>query len=98
MSDHDFVKSMAIQNRQRMVATVMNWFDKEIAPQLPANVRSQLSSKFRSKVMQAVGAYHDVTLDMLKASIDDGSIINESALSLLQQIHVDQQRLLDKVG
>lgn len=98
MSDHEFVKAMAIQNRQRMVATVMNCIEKEIAPRLPANERSQLISRFRTRVMQAVGAYHDVTLDMLKASIADGSMTNEVALSLLQQIHVDQQKLLDKVS
>ena len=42
---------------------------------------------FRDKVLASIGAYHDTCLDMLKASVDDGAVVNAEALELLRDIH-----------
>jgi hypothetical protein len=42
---------------------------------------------FREKVLASVGVYHDTCLDILKASVNDGSVVNAEALTLLTDIH-----------
>lgn len=94
MSNNDFVKSLAIEQRRRLVASVMECFEKKVVPSVPTAVRNQVAKEFRDKVMSSVGQYHDFVLDCLKASVNDGTITNEAALDLLQQIHQGQQALL----
>lgn len=94
----DFVRSLAIQQRKRLVAGLMEHFEKRIAPALPANVRSQAVREYREKVLQSVGQYHDFVLDCLKASISDGSLVNDEAMRLLAQVHESQRRLLLHTG
>ncbi len=96
MSDNTFVKNLAIEQRRRLVASVMECFEKKVMPSVPTAVRNQVAKEFRDKVMSSVGQYHDFVLDCLKASVDDGSVTNEAALALLQSIHQGQQALLQK--
>lgn len=80
----DFVRSMLIERRKRLVGSVMVYLERQVYPKLSKPEQAQL----RDKIMVEVGAYHDVCLDILKASVDDGTIIvNEEALRLLQDIH-----------
>lgn len=93
----EFVRNMAIEQRRRLVAGVMEHFEKKVAPAIPLGVRNQVAKDFREKVMSAVGQYHDVVLDMLKSSVVDGSVMNEEALGLIRDIHITQQRMLTNV-
>ena len=86
---NEFVRNFAIEQRKRLVGSIMTHAERSLYPHLPPEVQRE----FRDKVMAAVGAYHDATLDMLKASISDGSVVNERALELLQEIHTGTQRL-----
>jgi hypothetical protein len=79
----DFIKNLAIEQRRRLVGSILEYAEQRVYPHIP--VAEQRA--FRQKVLTAVGAYHDMTLDMLKASVSDGTVVNERALELLEQIH-----------
>lgn len=80
---HDFARALAVEQRRRLVGSLMEFAERQLYPHLTR----ELQQAFRQKVMQSVGSYHDLMLDMLKASINDGSVVNEEALSLLEEIH-----------
>lgn len=79
----DYVKRVLIERRKRLVGTVMGHAERVIYPQIS---RSQQDA-FRDCVLAAVGSYHDVVLDLLSASIDDGGLVNEEALRKLDDLH-----------
>jgi hypothetical protein len=83
----DFVKDMAIRQRRRLVAAMMEHFERKIYGQLPLDTRSEISQEFRAKVMAAVGQYHDVVLDLLGVGVAEGTVFNQEAFELLQSIH-----------
>lgn len=79
-----FVRNLITEQRNRMFAAIMGYAERNLYRYLPDKERAA----FRQKVATAVGAYHDVVLDCLKASVDDGSVVvNEAGLELLQEIH-----------
>lgn len=88
MGQQDFVRNLTIQQRKRLVAQLMEHFEKRVCPALPAPVRERALADYRDKVMSSVGAYHDVVLDCLKAvMVDDTTVVlNEEALLMLREI------------
>ena len=78
-----FVKRMLIERRQRLVGTLMRYMEDEIYPKLSEPERKDL----RRRVLTAVDAYHEVCLDLLKASIDDGMSINDEAVRMLSRLN-----------
>lgn len=79
----DFVRNLLIEQRKRLVGSIMTHAEKTLFDRMtPPEQRA-----FREKVLSAVGAYHDTCLDVLKASVNDGSIVNTEALELLRDIH-----------
>lgn len=93
-----FARNMAVEQRRRLVGAVMEHFEKKVAPAIPIGVRNQVAQQFRDKVMSAVGQYHDVVLDMLKSTIDDGSVVNEEALALLRDLGASVGALREDVA
>ena len=83
MASTEFVRNLLIEQRRRLVGSIMDYSEKRVYPSLTDRDRKE----FRDKVLASVGAYHDTVLDILKASIDDGSLVNETALELLTEIH-----------
>ena len=88
----EFAKTFAQENRQRLVAGVMGYFEREMLPQMPANVRSQALRAMRGRVQQCVGQYHDFVLDLIK-SLPEDQVLNEEAFRLLERIHQDMRDL-----
>lgn len=86
----EFVRQVALEQRRRLVASVMEHFEKTVLPRVPGPERETLHRATRDKVMQAVGQYHDFVLDCLRASIASEVVVNEEAIALLQQIHQGQ--------
>lgn len=89
MADNVFVRNLLIEQRGRVVSSVMTYIEAEVFPVLRPEQRKAL----RTKMLSSIGAYHDVCLDILKASINDGTVTNERVLELLQQIH---QEVIDR--
>ena len=79
----EFVRNLLIEQRKRVVSSIMTHSEKSIFPSLSATQQKI----FRDKVLSSIGAYHDTCLDILKASVNDGSVVNAEALDLLQDIH-----------
>lgn len=79
----DFVRNLLIEQRKRLVGSVMTHAEKNLFDKMtPTEQRA-----FREKILSSVGAYHDTCLDILKASVNDGSVVNAEALELLRDIH-----------
>ena len=58
---------------------------RSVYPSLTLDQRKAL----REKVLSSVGTYHDTCLDILKASVNDGSeIVNELAVQALSDLNV----------
>ena len=66
---NEFVLRLLTERRQRLVGSIMSEAERNLFPHAPAPVRAA----FRQKVLEYVGAYHDVALDCMKASVDDGT-------------------------
>ena len=83
MSQSEFARSLAVEQRKRLVGSLMDHIEKQVYPHLPPDAKKAL----RDKVLSSVGAYHDFVLDVFKASVNDGLMTNEVALELLRDIH-----------
>jgi hypothetical protein len=94
MSNSEFVRSMLIEQRKRLVGSLMEYLETNCYPKLKDHERRAL----RDKVLASVGVYHDTCLDMLKASVNDGSVINEAALEAIERVHADVNKLLRDAG
>lgn len=79
----DFATKLASEQRGRLVGSILGHAER--APWW-AKLTNADRKAFRDKVLASVGVYHDFVLDCLRAA-DDGSVVNEEALRLLQSIH-----------
>lgn len=84
-----FVRNLLNEQRRRLVGSLMQYLEVNVYPGLSEPQRKDL----RTKVLASVGAYHDVCVDMLKASVDDNSVANEEALQLLARVNSQMQAL-----
>lgn len=85
----EFAKNLLNEQRRRMVGSLMAYIEHNVYPHLPAAERAEL----RTKVLSSVSAYHDVCLDMLKASVHDGTMLNDEALQLIHSMRADVRAL-----
>ena len=88
MANNEFVRNLLIEQRRRLVGSLMEYVERSVYPRL----RPEEQKALREKVLGSVGAYHDTVLDILKASVDDGSMVNAHALELITQIHREVTR------
>ena len=79
----DFVRNLLIEQRKRLVGSIMLHAEKNMYSSM--SVTQQRA--FREKVLASVGTYHDTCLDILKASVNDGSVVNGEALELIRDMH-----------
>ena len=79
----DQVRALAVQQRRRMVATVMGVLEAEVWPSLSV----QKQQEVRRKVLASIDVYHDLMLDIIKTGDQDGVVFNEEAIRLLRRIH-----------
>lgn len=86
-----FAKNMLTEQRKRLVGSLMGHIETHVYPHLPVHEREEL----RKKVLTSTSQYHDVCLDMIKASVVDGSVVNDEALRLLSKIHRQVSNLGD---
>lgn len=84
-----FVRNMLAEQRKRLVGTLMQHIEAHVYPHLPEREQREL----RKKVLSATSTYHDICLDMLKASVSDGAVINEEALRLLERLNAEVHAL-----
>lgn len=82
---NEFVRNMLIEQRKRLSASVLSYCEQHVYKSLEPRQQRDL----REKVLTAVGAYHDVCLDMLKATVNDGSIPNEDLIQAIADLHTD---------
>lgn len=87
-TQEEYVRRVIGEQRNRVVAGLMDHFEKNVLPRVPDPARKQMHEAYRAKVMISTGQYHDTVLDLVKAIVpDEGTVINEAALDMLAQIH-----------
>jgi hypothetical protein len=89
MGSNEFVRNLLIEQRKRLTGTLMKYLEAQVYPTLNPRQRTEL----RDKVLAAIGAYHDTCLDILKASVDDGSEQNVLAMEF-RDLNSNLARLL----
>lgn len=85
-----FARNVLNEQRRRLIGNLMTYMERNVYEHLAPVEQREL----RSRVLLAVGQYHDVCLDMLKASIDDGTmVVNEDAVRLMGQLSQQVENL-----
>ena len=79
----ELARNMLIERRKRLVGSLLEYMEKKVYHRLPANERTEL----RKKVIAEVGSYHDVCLDLVKASVNDGVLVNEEAIAAIHELN-----------
>ena len=79
----EFVRNLLTEQRKRMVGSLMGYLEREVYPRLTVPQQRAL----REKVLASTAPYHDACLDMLKASVNDGTVVNEEALRLISELN-----------
>lgn len=82
MADGIDARRLLVERRKRLVGSIMQFAERELYPGMSLKQQQQ----FRDKVMEAVGGYHDLMIDLVRSLAGDG-IVNEDALRLIQEIH-----------
>ncbi len=67
--------------QKRLLAAVLGFAEREIYPDLTAEQRKA----FRSSVIDAVGSYHGMMLDIV-GSQDPNTLVNAEAIEMLREI------------
>jgi hypothetical protein len=90
VSAGSYAQKVAVEQRKRLVGSVMAMVERDVYPHLPADVRTA----FRNKLLQSVGVYHDFVLDSLKAAIEDSdTTLNEAVIEALGEL-ANETRML----
>ncbi len=78
----DDIRRLLVSQRRRLVGTILGFAERE----LYGDLTDEQKLGFRTKVLNAVDAYHELTLDIIGATNDPNEIINTEALELLRDI------------
>lgn len=84
----EFVRNVLSEQRKRMLGSIMQYLEREVYPKLTVPQQRAL----REKVLNSTIAYHDVCLDLLKASVNDGSVVNEEAVRMMAELNSNLRR------
>lgn len=90
----NFVRNMLNEQRRRVVGSLMQYFEANVYEHLTPAQQKEL----RGRVIASIGQYHDVCLDMLKASVNDGTVMNDEAARLLARLNTEVGRLTKAVN
>ena len=85
----DLVRGILSEQRRRLIATILGTVEASSAwSKMPAAEQKA----FREKIIASIGVFADLCFDVLKVT-NEGSIRNELAVGLIQQVHDSQRRL-----
>lgn len=79
----DEVRELIVQQRARVVAGILQHAERSFYDRLSPMERAA----FRQKVLDSVGTYHDLVLDVVKVQRKGSMVLNEEVLPLLKAIH-----------
>lgn len=82
MAANQFIRNLMGEQRRRAIGGLMTYIEREVYPALNPKQQRDL----RGRVIAVVTQYHDTCLDVLKASVDDGSLVNTEALAVLTRM------------
>lgn len=77
-----FVRNVLNEQRRRLTGSLMQYLEQHVYQHLTEPQRREL----RGRVIASIGQYHDTCLDMLKASVSDGSVLNEDAAEIIARL------------
>lgn len=75
------VRQLLVERRKRAVGTIMAYAERELYP----GMSPRQQGEFRAKVLEAVGSYHDMMIDLSRSLVGD-AVVNTEALALLARV------------
>ena len=87
MGDGIDVRALLNERRKRTVGAIMQHAERELYP----GMSPKQQAEFRTKVIEAVGSYHDLMIDLTR-SLAGASLVNTEALELLARIDANAER------
>lgn len=87
MSEDTLVVSLLIEQRGRLVASIMGHAERNLF----ADLSEAQKRAFRQKVLESVGVFYDFVRDLTRANAAvnqaEGVVVNEDAMRMLGEIH-----------
>lgn len=85
-----FVQNFLAERRRRALGQIMGHIEREVFPHLPAKDQDRLRARVRGSLTE----YHESVVDLVKSSVNDGTVANEEALRVLARVdsHLAEQR------
>ena len=87
-TNDSLARALLIEQRRRLVASILDEAERTFRPK----VTTSAWQSFRTKVLDSIGTYHDLSLDILKVTEQD-TVRNEESLALLMQVRESQRRI-----
>lgn len=87
-----FIRNLMGETRRRAIGSLMSYIEREVYPLLNEAQQKAL----RERVLAAITQYHDVSLDVLRSSVNDGAVVNEDALAMLTRMDANLRDLRGK--
>lgn len=75
------VRQLLVERRKRAVGTIMAFAERELYP----GMSPRQQAEFRGKVLEAIGSYHDLMIDLSRSLTGDG-VVNTEALDILRRL------------
>lgn len=94
-SEDSKVKRLVVERRKRVVATILGRVEREWLK--PGKIKRDEYEEFRTVVLEAINAWHDLVLDIIKVG-DEDTMRNDHAVDLLEQVHRSQMALHNRTG
>lgn len=84
-----YVRNLLNEQRRRCVGSLMAYLEANIYNRLTEREQKEV----RQRVLAVVGQYHDICLDMVKASVNEGALMNDDAAALLHRLSGEVSKL-----
>lgn len=77
------IKALLGKRRDRSIAILLGYKEREVDTYLPPQVRSDL----RKNVLDQINDFYDLALDVLNSLDSDAVVLNEEYLKRIDEIH-----------
>jgi hypothetical protein len=90
MSSDSFVRELTGKARRRAVASILTYSEQQFGSRL----EPEEWERYREKVLNALGVYHDSIMDVVSTLGDGPAVVNEAVLEALTRLESSQIRMV----
>lgn len=86
----EMVRKLLSEQRKRLVGSLMGAAERS---EWWSALSHEEQRAYRQKVLDSVGVYHDLVLDLVKIGDDDGYLRNQHTVQMISELHALGRRL-----